>query len=143
MYQDTADVLVSIITCGVGLAVVGGIIALFVFLVNKSKKESDQSEMVVNQIIGHLPQEKQMIFFMQYNNVKKNPTSAVLMALFLGGIGGHKFYMGQVGVGLLYLVFCWTYIPGLVAFVELFTLSGQVAKYNEQKAKEIAMMIGL
>lgn len=48
----------------------------------------------------------------------KSRTIAVLLALFLGGIGAHKFYLGKVGIGLMYLLFCWTLIPGLVALCE-------------------------
>ena len=45
-------------------------------------------------------------------------TTAVLLAIFLGGIGMHKFYLGKWGQGLVYLVFCWTFIPAIVGFVE-------------------------
>ena len=48
----------------------------------------------------------------------KSRTVAVLLALFLGGIGAHKFYLGKVGTGLLYLLFCWTFIRGLIALFE-------------------------
>jgi TM2 domain-containing membrane protein YozV len=48
----------------------------------------------------------------------KNKVTAGLFALFLGGIGVHKFYLGQVGSGIVYLLFCWTLIPGLIAFIE-------------------------
>jgi len=48
----------------------------------------------------------------------KSRTVAVLLALFLGGMGAHKFYLGKVGAGLLYLLFCWTFIPAIVAFIE-------------------------
>ena len=48
----------------------------------------------------------------------KSRTVAVLLALFLGGIGAHKFYLEKVGTGLLYLLFCWTFIPGLIALCE-------------------------
>ena len=37
----------------------------------------------------------------------KNKLAAALFALFLGGLGIHKFYLGQVWQGILYLVFCW------------------------------------
>ena len=43
---------------------------------------------------------------------------AVLLAFFLGGFGAHKFYLGQGGLGVIYLLFCWTFIPALVAMVE-------------------------
>lgn len=42
----------------------------------------------------------------------------VLLALFLGGIGAHKFYAGKTGMGFLYLIFCWTLIPAFLAFIE-------------------------
>ncbi|MCV5990326.1 NINE protein, partial [Escherichia coli] len=41
-------------------------------------------------------------------------------AFFLGGLGAHKFYLGKVGQGFLYLIFCWTFIPAIVAFIEFF-----------------------
>ncbi|MDF5496698.1 NINE protein, partial [Vibrio parahaemolyticus] len=30
----------------------------------------------------------------------------------------HKFYLGKIGQGILYLVFCWTLIPAIIAFIE-------------------------
>lgn len=41
-----------------------------------------------------------------------------LLALFLGGLGVHKFYAGKIGMGILYIVFCWTCIPSFIAFIE-------------------------
>jgi TM2 domain-containing membrane protein YozV len=43
---------------------------------------------------------------------------AALLAIFLGGFGIHKFYLGKIGQGILYLLFCWTFIPALVGFFE-------------------------
>ncbi len=48
----------------------------------------------------------------------KSKLAAGLLAIFLGGIGVHKFYMGKIGMGILYLCFCWTYIPAIVGFIE-------------------------
>lgn len=48
----------------------------------------------------------------------KSKVCAGLLGLFLGGIGIHKFYLGKVGMGILYLCFCWTYIPAIVGFIE-------------------------
>lgn len=48
----------------------------------------------------------------------KSKMVAFLLAWLLGGIGGHKFYLGRVGQGLLYLIFCWTFIPAIIAFIE-------------------------
>ena len=48
----------------------------------------------------------------------KSKLAAGLLGIFLGGIGIHKFYLGRVGMGVLYLLFCWTFIPGIVGFIE-------------------------
>lgn len=52
----------------------------------------------------------------------RNKTTALLFCFFLGGIGGHKFYLGQTGMGLAYLIFFWTGIPALIALVEFVLL---------------------
>jgi len=55
---------------------------------------------------------------------ERNKIVAALLALFLGGFGGHKFYLGQSGTGVLYLIFCWTFIPTILGFVEGLILLG-------------------
>lgn len=48
----------------------------------------------------------------------KNKIVAGLLALFLGWIGVHKFYLGKGVQGFLYLVFFWTFIPAILGFIE-------------------------
>lgn len=48
----------------------------------------------------------------------KSKVAAGILAIFLGGIGVHKFYLGKIGMGILYLLFCWTGIPACVGFIE-------------------------
>lgn len=54
----------------------------------------------------------------QYQRPIKSKVTAILLALLLGGIGGHKFYLDRPGQGILYLVFCWTFIPSVIAVIE-------------------------
>lgn len=49
---------------------------------------------------------------------KVNKIVYCILALLLGGYGVHKFYAGKIKPGILYLIFCWTYIPGIIAFIE-------------------------
>ena len=48
----------------------------------------------------------------------KSKVTAGLLAIFLGGFGIHKFYLGHPGQGILYLLFCWMFIPAIVGFIE-------------------------
>ncbi|NJK67678.1 MAG: NINE protein [Microcoleus sp. CSU_2_2] len=65
----------------------------------------------------------------------KDKTLAVVIAFFIGGFGGHKFYLGNNLAGVLYLLFSWTLIPSLIAFFDflgLLLMSEQAfhAQYN-------------
>ena len=48
----------------------------------------------------------------------KNKIVACLLAIFLGGLGAHKFYFGKWFQGFIYLIFSWTGIPAIVALIE-------------------------
>ena len=48
----------------------------------------------------------------------KSKVAAGLLGIFLGSLGIHKFYLGRWGWGVIYLLFCWTYIPAIVGFIE-------------------------
>lgn len=54
----------------------------------------------------------------QVRRCTKNKTTAGILAILLGGLGFHKFYLGKVGQGILYLLFCWTYIPVFIGICE-------------------------
>ncbi len=64
----------------------------------------------------------------------KNRSTAILLAFFFGGFGAHKFYCGKTGLGFLYLVFFWTFIPSLVALIEgIIYLTGTTDQEFTQK----------
>jgi len=48
----------------------------------------------------------------------KSKLAATLFAIFLGGFGIHKFYLGSIGWGIVYLLFCWTFVPAIIGFIE-------------------------
>jgi TM2 domain-containing membrane protein YozV len=60
----------------------------------------------------------------------KNKGTAYMLWFFgiFGVLGFHQFYLGKVGKGLLYLFTGG--ILGVGAFIDLFTLGGQVEQYN-------------
>ena len=48
----------------------------------------------------------------------KSRVTAGIFGILLGGFGVHKFYLGKVGQGILYLVFFWTGVPAIVGLIE-------------------------
>lgn len=52
----------------------------------------------------------------------KSKLAAVLFAFFLGSFGFHKFYLGRIGAGVLYLLFCWTFIPSVLGIIDAILL---------------------
>lgn len=55
---------------------------------------------------------------MQTTPSGKSKLAAALFAILLGGLGVHKFYLGRVGWGVLYIVFFWTFIPAILGLIE-------------------------
>ncbi len=57
---------------------------------------------------------------------RKDRLVATLLAFFLGGFGIHKFYLGRIFPGILYLLFFWTSIPfflGVIDAIFLITMN--------------------
>ena len=48
----------------------------------------------------------------------KSKVTAGLLGIFLGGFGVHKFYLGRIGYGVVYVLFFWTYIPAILGLIE-------------------------
>ncbi len=44
--------------------------------------------------------------------------AAAIFAVLLGSFGVHRFYLGQIGWGILYVLFCWTLIPAVAGLIE-------------------------
>lgn len=62
----------------------------------------------------------------------KNKVVAGLLAIFLGSFGIHRFYLGQWW-GIFYIIFIWTYIPSLIAFIEgIVFLVGSDEKWEQK-----------
>lgn len=52
-----------------------------------------------------------------HNGRRVNKLVYALLAIFLVSFGIHKFYAGRM-VGIVYILFFWTCIPGLIGFIE-------------------------
>ena len=80
-------------------------------------------------------------FYAEYEQARKEEIVGVLLALFFGGFGIHKFYLRQNTAGVFYLIFCWTGITTIISFFECFFMPGRVRNYNAAQAAVIAGQI--
>ena len=67
---------------------------------------------------GSPPQEVETDWTPPEPRSDRSKTFAAMLAIFLGGIGLHKFYLGKSLQGAVYLVFCWTFVPAEIGFFE-------------------------
>ena len=88
-------------------------------------------------LIRDLTDQERLMFQDEFNSRRKDSTIAALLTVFLGGLGAHKFYLGKPGVGILYLAFCWTFIPVIVSLVEISLMRKRVREHNSDIAAEI------
>src|SRR5579859_1859690 len=92
---------------------------------------------------GYAYPNPQAIFYQQYDAVRRDEVVGILLALFLGSFGLHHFYLRRTGLGVLYLCFFWTSIPGLLGVIECFFMPGRVREFNAIQAAGIAAALGI
>ncbi len=80
-------------------------------LTEAEKKKIEEEEAYRRQVRTNLTSQMEM-------RTTKSRITAALLAIFLGDIGIHKFYLGRPIQGVIYLFFCWTGIPGIIGFFE-------------------------
>ena len=47
-----------------------------------------------------------------------NKYTYAILAILFGGFGVHKFYAGKATWGIVYLLLCWTFVPGILGVIE-------------------------
>lgn len=96
---------------------------------------------------------------MAYDNEKKNPVIAWVLWFFLGGFGGHRFYLGHTGMGIallatnLVIAGLSVITLGLLSFlyigmfiwiiIEAFLLNGLIKGENAKIQRDVFARYGL
>ncbi|HHP5671100.1 TPA: TM2 domain-containing protein [Escherichia coli] len=101
------------------------------YIITKRKAESTTSagEKININIVNDNQQQSSGVNYVQAGKVV-NKTVYIILALFLGGFGGHKFYAGKIGAGILYLIFCLTFIPAVLAIIDIIVAATKTADSN-------------
>lgn len=80
---------------------------------------------------------QKLYFQSEYDKLARSPSTALLLCLLLGGFGAHRFYLRQIGWGVAYILFAWTFVPLVVALVECFTIQKRTRIYDEDLQQDI------
>jgi TM2 domain-containing membrane protein YozV len=86
-----------------------------------------------------LPEERRQNFDLQFAVREKSATVALVLSLFIGGFGIDRFYVGNIGLGILKLVTIGGL--GIWTFVDWFLIMGAARNKNLQIADEVRTMI--
>lgn len=78
---------------------------------------------------------------------RKDKVTAGVLAFFLGGLGVHRFYLGQWW-GIFYLLFWGTFIPSIISLIEAFVFwftpnERWNQKYGQVPARGVGMVVAL
>jgi TM2 domain-containing membrane protein YozV len=57
------------------------------------------------------------------NASEKDWLTTLLLALFLGGIGIHRFYVNKIGTGIIMILLCWTGISVIWAIIDIIMIA--------------------
>lgn len=85
--------------------------------------------------VGLLPQSQQSAYQSEVDRRKKSTGIAYLLYFLLGLVGGHKFYIGEIGWGMIYLFTLGGFVVGMVC--DIILLPNQVSAANDRIRQQI------
>ena len=101
----------------------------------------DEELLQVASLMRTMSEEQAKQFSLVYKKRRKDSTVSLLLAAagFLGIAGVHRFYLEQVGMGVLYLLTFGFCMIGTI--VDMFNYQSLTTAYNKRKAEDVAVMI--
>lgn len=102
--------------------------------------EGDE-QVYVARLLSDMTDEEAEQFAHVYRSRRRNPTYVILMALLgFGGLAGvHRFYLEEIGMGLLYFLTIGLCFIGTI--VDLFNYKELALRYNRREADEVALLV--
>lgn len=78
---------------------------------------------------------QKMLFTSQFESVRKDPGTLLILSILFGTLGVDRFMLGDMGMGILKLLTfggC-----GILALIDWFTTKSRTHEFNRKKAVEI------
>ena len=86
-----------------------------------------------------LTDQQKMLFSTQFDSVKKDPGTMLVLAILVGAFGVDRFMLGDMGMGILKMLTLG--LCGILTVIDWFTVKDRTSEFNRKKAQEIAMAI--
>jgi TM2 domain-containing membrane protein YozV len=104
------------------------------FIASMNEKFPSEKLMLIRDQLSKLEDSKMpVIQSIQY----KNPTTLLIISLFLGSLGVDRFMMGETGLGVVKLITCGG--CGVWTIIDWFTIMGKAREWNYQKFCQVAI----
>ena len=109
------------------------------------------SLVLIQQYTDGLTSAEKLQFQSQFTTRQRNVGLGVALALLTGGLGIHKFYLGDSGAGIVYAL-CGTvgwflvvppFIIAILCIVDACNMQSAVVKFNNDLAREIKAEIDM
>ena len=86
-----------------------------------------------------LTDQQKLIFTSHFNAVRKDRTTALVLAVVLGKFGADRFYLGDVAMGALKALT----LGGCLIWwiIDWFTVLDRADEYNRRKAQEVLLAV--
>jgi len=96
----------------------------------------------LRQLTANMTDEQRRSFSMIYNGRRRDPQTILLLTLvgFLGIAGVQRFYVNDIGMGILY--FLTAGLCGIGTIIDLINHKKLALEYNLKQAQECAMFMG-
>ena len=88
-----------------------------------------------------LTQQELLILQSEVDKKGKKKAPAWLLWLFTGGIGGHRYYMGDIGYAIAMTLTLGGF--GLWTLIDAFLINGAIDKKNEEIERNVIVTLGL
>lgn len=80
--------------------------------------------------------------YAEYDSAKKSQVVAWVLWVFTGGIGGHRYYLGDIGYAIAMTLLGWMTF-GLWWLVEAFFINRRIRQKNRALYHELALRYGI
>lgn len=90
-------------------------------------------------LIKDFTDQQKMLFVSQFESVRKDPGTVLILSVLFGHFGVDRFLLGDTGMGLVKL---FTFGGcGIITIIDWFTTKGRANDYNRARAVEIVQSI--